>query len=103
MITLSTAIVRKDHIHSVNIAGLGRSAPGRHFSAEMVSQTKFLVYSTILTLNKVFETRMYFFGIFKFPLAPSYSWPFVIYTGILESWNPDQMARQIWPIFSVQS
>ena len=46
--------------HSVNIAGLGRFAPGRHFSAEMVSQPKFLVYElylTILTLNKVFETR----------------------------------------------
>ena len=41
------------------MAGLGRSAPGRHFFAEMVSQPKFLVYEfylTILTLNKVFET-----------------------------------------------
>ena len=46
--------------HSVNIAGLGRSAPNRHFFAEMVSQPRFLVYEfylTILTLNKVFETR----------------------------------------------
>ena len=45
--------------HSVNFAGLGCFAPGRNFSAEMVSHSKFLVYelSTILTLNKAFETR----------------------------------------------